>query len=89
MGPLCMLWESLETANKEQDSSVEIHVEKQALVTPKRKKYIFSKEFREQISETVKAHKQLKELLASPVFKDASSGNQPFRKAPHTKQITS
>ena len=89
MGPLCMLWESLETANKEQDSSVEIHVEKQASVTPKRKKNLFSKEFREQISETVMAHKQLKELLASPVFKDAASGNQPFRKDPNAKQTTS
>ena len=46
----------------------------------KENKDLFDKEFREQISETVKAHKQSKELLASIVFKDAASGNQPFRK---------
>ena len=34
------------------------------------------------MSETVKAHKQSKELLASAVSKDAASGNQPFRKGP-------
>ena len=48
----------------------------------KENKDLFGTEFREQISETVKAHKQSKELLASAVFKDAASGNQPFRKAP-------
>ena len=45
-------------------------------------KDLFGKEFREQISETVKAHKQSKELLASAVFKDPASGNLPFRKSP-------
>ena len=42
----------------------------------------FGKEFREQISQTVKAHKQSKELAASAVFKDGASGKQPFRKGP-------
>ena len=31
------------------------------------------------MSETVKAHKQWKELMASVVFKDSAKGNQPFR----------
>ena len=75
LGPMCMLWESLETANKKQDSSVEIHVEKQVWVTSKRKKYLFGKKCCEQISKTVKAHKQSKELPASPIFKDAANGN--------------
>ena len=44
------------------------------------KKNLFDKKFREQISETVKAHKQSKQLLASAIFKDARNGNQPFRK---------
>ena len=47
----------------------------------KENKYLFGEEFREQISEAVKAHKQLKELLTSAVFKDAASGKQPFRKS--------
>ena len=122
MGPLCKLWESLVTANKEQDSSVSIndlikfvtqsiilvgqtnialsyHRRLSALdgvmkstiqaksmlkntseLLQKDNKDLFGKEFHEQISETVKAHKQSKELLASIVFKDAASGNQPFRK---------
>ena len=71
---MCMLSESLERANKEQDSSVEIHVEKQIWVTSKRKKCLFGKKCREQISKTVKAHKQSKELLENPIFKDAANG---------------
>ena len=124
MGPLCQQWESLETANKEQESSVSIndlikivtqsiilvgrtnialsyHRRLSALVgvmksniqakpllknkselLQKENKDLFGKEFREQISETVKAYKQSKELLASAVFKDAASGNQPFLKDP-------
>ena len=47
----------------------------------------FGKEFREQISETVKAHKQSKELLASAVFKNAASENQSLWKStPPSKQ---
>ena len=122
MGPLCKLWESLVTANKEQDSSVSINdlikfvtqsiilvgqtnialsyhrrlsaldgvmkstiqaksmLKNKSELLQKENKDLFGKEFREQISETVKAHKQSKELLASIVFKDAASGNQPFRK---------
>ena len=49
----------------------------------KENKDLFGKEFREQISEIVKAHKQSKELSASAVYKDAASGNQPCRKDPH------
>ena len=43
----------------------------------KENKDLFGKEFREQISETVKVHKQSKELQASAVFKDAANGSQP------------
>ena len=49
---------------------------------PKKNKDLFGKEFREQISETVKAHKQSKELLASAIFKDAAFENQSFRNIP-------
>ena len=45
-------------------------------------KDIFGKMFCEQISETVKAHKQSKELLASAVFKDTASGKQPIGNTP-------
>ena len=45
-------------------------------------KDIFGKMFCEQISETVKAHKQSKELLASAVFKDTASVKQLIGKAP-------
>ena len=105
MGPLCKLWESLETANKEQDSSVSINdlikfvtqsiilvgqtnialsyhrrlfaldgvmkstikaksmLKNKSKLLQKENKDIFGEEFREQISETVKPHKQWKELL--------------------------
>ena len=124
MGPLCKLWESLETANKEQDLSVSINdlikfvtqiiilvgqtnialsyyrrfsaldgfmkstiqiksmLKNKSELLQKENKDLFGKEFREQISETVKAHKQSKELLASAVFKDTATGNQPFREGP-------
>ena len=53
----------------------------------KENKDLFGKEFREQISETVKAHKQSKELLASAVFKNSASENQSFSKStPPSKQ---
>ena len=48
----------------------------------KENKDLFGKEFREQISETVKAHKQSKELLASAIFKDAAFESQSFRNIP-------
>ena len=122
LGPLCKLWESLETAKKEQGSSDSIDnlikfvtqsivlvgqtnialsyhrrlstlnvvikstiqarsmLKNKSELLQREKKDLFGKEFREQISETVKAHRQSKELLASIVFKDAASGNQPFRK---------
>ena len=124
VGLLCKLWESLETAKKEQDSSVSINdlikfvtqsiilvgqtnialsyhrrlsaldgvmkstiqaksmLKNKSELLQKENKDLFGKEFREQISETVKAYKQSKELLASGVFKDTASGNQPFRKGP-------
>ena len=47
------------------------------------KKNLFDKKFREQISETVKAHKQSKQLLASAIFKDARNGNQPRPRKQH------
>ena len=49
----------------------------------KENKDLFGKEFREQISETVKAHKQSKELLASAIFKDAAFENQFFGTSHH------
>ena len=105
MGPLCNLWESLETTNKEQDSSVSINdlikfvtqsiilvgqtnialsyhrrlfaldgvmkstikaksmLKNKSKLLQKENKNIFGEAFREQISKTVKAHKQWKELL--------------------------
>ena len=128
MGPLCKIWESLET-NKEQESFVSINglikfVKFQSIISVGQtnialsyhrpfsaladvikstiqakpmlknksellqKKNLFDKKFREQISETVKAHKQSKQLLASAIFKDATNGNQPFRKGPcHANNI--
>ena len=122
MGPLCKLWESLETVNKEQDLSISINdlikfvtqiiilvgqtnialsyyrrfsaldgfmkstiqiksmLKNKSELLQKENKDLFGKEFREQILETVKGHKQSKELLASAVFKNAASGNQPYRK---------
>ena len=44
----------------------------------KKEKDLFDKEFYEQISETVKGHKQSKELSACAVFKNAASGNKLF-----------
>ena len=124
MGPLCKLWESLETAIKEQDSSVSINdlinfatqsiipvgltnlalsyqrclsaldgvmksttqaksmLKNKSEILHKENKGLFGKEFREQIPETVKVHKQSNKFLASAAFKDAASGNQPFRKDP-------
>ena len=51
-------------------------------ILQKENKGLFGKEFREQISETVKVHKQSNKFLAITVFKDAASGNQPFQKDP-------
>ena len=48
----------------------------------KENKDLFGKEFHEQIWETLKAHKQSKELLASAVFEAAAFGNQLFQKGP-------
>lgn len=71
----------------EKHHTSEIHVEKQIWVTPKWNENLFRKEFCEQISETEKAQKKSKWLLASTVFKDTANENQPFRKGhPPSKQ---
>ena len=52
----------------------------------KEHKDLFGKEFRDQISESIKVHKHSKELLASDVFKNPPSGNRQFRKGPQQNQ---
>ena len=52
----------------------------------KKDKDLFGMEFREQLSETVKANKKSNELLASTVIKDPPSVNRPFLKGPPQNQ---
>ena len=52
----------------------------------KEDKDLFGKEFRDQISESIKVHKHSKQLHASDVFKNPPSGNRQFHKGPQQNQ---